>query len=237
MRLPPITRSLTVAAAAFGIYGVVAGVFVKEADFFPASVLNYRVFMAAAGFPIQVLRALFAIVAAGSIIRLLDVFRWETQENLRVSELRWSATIASAMPVFLFMAIATWLSPSCRARDWKPWASVPNRPGAGRSQRSSRRAKISWRAAGARYPGTSLRRSFELAQFPSRSTARCSGGARAREPHGGRGGGYSCPGAGTRGIGGIPPADGKAGSRCRNRRARHAHDEPTDCRAIVRRPN
>ena len=86
----------------FSSMAYVAGVFVQEADFFPASVLNYRVFTAAAGFPIQVLRALCAIVAAGSIIRMLDVFRWETQENLRISELR-CATIASAMPVFLFM--------------------------------------------------------------------------------------------------------------------------------------
>jgi PAS domain S-box-containing protein len=103
MRLSSVAGNLTVAAAAFLVYGAVSGLIVREADFFPASMLNYRVFMAVAGFPPQVLRALCAIAAAGSIIRMLDVFRWETQENLRVSELR-CATIASAMPVFLFMA-------------------------------------------------------------------------------------------------------------------------------------
>lgn len=102
MRLPSVRRSLIVAAATFLVYAVLAGVFVKEAGFFPASVFNYRVFTAWAGFPIQVLRAVCAVVAAGSIIRMLDVFRWESQENLRISELR-CATIASTMPVFLFM--------------------------------------------------------------------------------------------------------------------------------------
>ena len=102
MRLTSVTRNLTVAAATFLVYGGLAGLFVTKADFFPASILNYRAFVAVAGFPIQVLRALCAVVAAWSIIRMLDVFRWETQENLRISELR-CATIASAMPVFLFM--------------------------------------------------------------------------------------------------------------------------------------
>lgn len=103
MRLPSVARSLTVAAGTFLVYGGLAGVCVRKAGFFPASVLNYDAFQAVAGFPIQVLRAVCAVVAAWSIIRMLDVFRWETQENLRASELR-CATIASAMPVFLFMA-------------------------------------------------------------------------------------------------------------------------------------
>jgi PAS domain S-box-containing protein len=52
--------------------------------------------------PVQVFRALCAVVAAGSIIYVLDIFRWETREALRISELR-CATIASTIPVFLFM--------------------------------------------------------------------------------------------------------------------------------------
>jgi len=103
MRLYSVTRNLTIAAATFLIYGVFAGLFVKKAGFFPATILNYENFISLTGLPIQLFRALCAVVVTWSVVRMLDVFRWETQETLRVSELR-CATIASAMPVFLFMA-------------------------------------------------------------------------------------------------------------------------------------
>jgi len=102
MGLYSITRNLTIAAATFVAYGVFAGVFVRKADFFPASILNYETFTSLTGLPVQIFRAICAVVAAWSIIRVLDIFRWESHEALRVSEAR-CATIASAMPVFLFM--------------------------------------------------------------------------------------------------------------------------------------
>ncbi len=103
MRLYSVTRNLTIAAATFLVYGVFAGLFVHKADFFPATILNYENFISLTGLPVQLFRTVCAIVAAWSVIRMLDVFRWETQEALRVSEVR-CATVASAMPVFLFMA-------------------------------------------------------------------------------------------------------------------------------------
>ncbi len=103
MRLYSIARNLEIAAATFVVYGVFAGVFVRKAGFFPATVFNYETFTAVTGLPVQLFRALCAVVTAWSVVRMLDVFRWETQEALRISELR-CATIASAMPVFLFMA-------------------------------------------------------------------------------------------------------------------------------------
>ena len=102
MGLHSVTRDLAIGAATFVAYGVFAGLFVRKADFFPASILNYETFTSLAGLPVQVFRAICAVVAAWSIIRVLDVFRWESHEALRVSEAR-CATIASAMPVFLFM--------------------------------------------------------------------------------------------------------------------------------------
>ncbi|MCL5278722.1 MAG: PAS domain-containing sensor histidine kinase [Planctomycetes bacterium] len=97
-----VRRDLAIAATTFAVYGVLAGLCVKKADFFPAAILNYETFTLLTGLPVQVFRAAFAIIAAWSIIRVLDVFRWETREALRLSETR-CATIASAMPVFLFM--------------------------------------------------------------------------------------------------------------------------------------
>jgi len=102
MGLHSITRNLAIAAATFLVYGIVAGLFVRGGSFFPASILNYETFTAVTGLPVQIFRAICAVIAAWSIIRVLDVFRWETQEALRISELR-CATIASAIPVFLFM--------------------------------------------------------------------------------------------------------------------------------------
>jgi PAS domain S-box-containing protein len=102
MGLYSITRNLTVAAATFVTYGILAGLIVRKADFFPARILNYETFTSLTGLPVQIFRAACAVVAAWSIIRVLDVFRWESHEALRISETR-CATIASAMPVFLFM--------------------------------------------------------------------------------------------------------------------------------------
>jgi len=102
MKLYSVTGNLAIAAATFLVYGVLAGVFVKKADFFPATVLNYESFLSVTAVPVQVFRAVCAVIAAWSIIRVLDIFRWESQEALRISELR-CATIAGAMPVFLFM--------------------------------------------------------------------------------------------------------------------------------------
>ena len=101
-KLQSVTRGLDVAAVTFLVYGVLAGVVVKKAGFFPASILNYETFSALVGMPVQIFRALCAVMAAGSIIFVLDIFRWETREALRISELR-CATIASTIPVFLFM--------------------------------------------------------------------------------------------------------------------------------------
>lgn len=102
MGLRSITRNLAIAGVTFLVYSVLAGLFVRKAGFFPASILNYEVFIALTGFPVQIMRAVCAVVMAWSLIRILDVFRWETREALRISELR-CATVASAMPVFLFM--------------------------------------------------------------------------------------------------------------------------------------
>ncbi len=102
MGLRSVTRNLAIAAAAFVAYGVFAGLVVREAGFFPARVLNYGTFTSLTGLPVQIFRAACAVLVAWSLIRVLDIFRWETQEALRISELR-GVTITATIPVFLFM--------------------------------------------------------------------------------------------------------------------------------------
>lgn len=101
-KLPAATRDLRLAAITFILYMVFAGLVVKEASFFPATFLNYTHFMIIFHVPVQIFRAVCAIILAYSNTKLLSIFRWETREILRKSELRCS-TITSAAPIILFV--------------------------------------------------------------------------------------------------------------------------------------
>ena len=101
-KLPAATRKLQLAAIAFILYTIFAGLIVKEASFFPASFLNYTLFQSIFNVPVQILRAVCAIILAYSMTKLLSIFRWETLEALRRSELRCN-TIASVAPIILFV--------------------------------------------------------------------------------------------------------------------------------------
>jgi PAS domain S-box-containing protein len=102
MHLPVVTANLKISGVTFVLYGVLAGLIVKKADFFAANFLNYDTFEATVGAPVQIFRAICAIVLAGSTTYVLSVFRWETQEALRKSELR-CGTVASVAPIILFV--------------------------------------------------------------------------------------------------------------------------------------
>ncbi|MHC5098262.1 MAG: PAS domain-containing protein [Planctomycetota bacterium] len=93
---------LKAAGAAFVFYGVLAGLIVPDADFFPSSVLNYSLFSSGLEIPIQVFRSLCAVVIAYYLIRVLKIFQWETRQTLYNSELRFK-TVVDTAPVILFM--------------------------------------------------------------------------------------------------------------------------------------
>jgi PAS domain S-box-containing protein len=101
-KLQGAIRNLQICAITFMFYAVFAGFIVKEADFWPASFLNYPLFESVFGVKVQIFRALCAVVLACSMARLLSIFRWETEEALRRSEQRCS-TIASVVPIILFV--------------------------------------------------------------------------------------------------------------------------------------
>ena len=73
---------LKLATAGFFLYGLFAGVIVPEADFFPAAVFNYSLFYDATGIPVQVFRALCAVIIAYSMVKVLEIFDLETKESL-----------------------------------------------------------------------------------------------------------------------------------------------------------
>jgi PAS domain S-box-containing protein len=58
---------LSVAAVAFLLYGLLLGLVVPAASFFPASVINQDTFLTLLAFPARLLRALLAVVVAGSV--------------------------------------------------------------------------------------------------------------------------------------------------------------------------
>lgn len=85
LHVPQVTRGLMWLGILFGVYAVAAGVIVKPAPFFPASVLNYDNFMQLTGFPVQVLRAVCAFAMAVFICRVLAIFEIETQRKMETA--------------------------------------------------------------------------------------------------------------------------------------------------------
>lgn len=80
------------AAVAFGWYGLVGQLFTHPSPLPPSTYLNEELFLHAFGFPIQLLRAVAAVVIAIFVLRFLRSFEVETQrkiealQNARVEE-------------------------------------------------------------------------------------------------------------------------------------------------------
>lgn len=70
------------AAIAFIWYGVVGQSFTRTSQLFPSNFINHILFMELFGFPVQLLRALAAVVVAFFVIRFLRSFEVEIQRQL-----------------------------------------------------------------------------------------------------------------------------------------------------------
>lgn len=84
--MPAFGRDMLIAAIAFGLYGGIGQLFASPSIIFPSSFINSSIFIQLFGFPIQVFRALMALVAAVSIIHSLRAF--EVENNSRIEALR-----------------------------------------------------------------------------------------------------------------------------------------------------
>jgi len=71
-----------VAGAAFIAYGVLGGLVVPRAEWFPASVISQEGFLDTFQIPVQLLRAFCAVLVASAVIHLLKVFHWEGLQRL-----------------------------------------------------------------------------------------------------------------------------------------------------------
>jgi len=88
MKLKEVSRELRLAAGSFFLYGFFAALIVPDGGFFPASALNYTRFSGLVGIPVQVFRTLCAIVMAYSMMRMLSLFDYETQEAIKQTAYR-----------------------------------------------------------------------------------------------------------------------------------------------------
>jgi signal transduction histidine kinase len=79
-------RDVAIAAIAFGIYGGIGQLFGSPSSLFPSNYLNSGIFLDWFGFPIQLLRAGVAMIAAIFIIHSLRVF--EVENRRRIESLR-----------------------------------------------------------------------------------------------------------------------------------------------------
>ncbi len=75
---------VTLAAVAFWVYGMVGQLFASPSRLFPSTVINTATFLEWFGFPVQLLRAAMACMAAIFIVRSLRAFEFETTRQLEV---------------------------------------------------------------------------------------------------------------------------------------------------------
>jgi two-component system sensor histidine kinase UhpB len=79
-------RDLTIAALALALYGVVGQSFSRPSEIFPSQYVNTALFLRVTGFPIQLFRAIVAVVVAISMIRVLRALEVENQQRLDAAE-------------------------------------------------------------------------------------------------------------------------------------------------------
>lgn len=76
-----LANSMTLVAIGFGVYGITQ-LFVPVIDMFPARWINSDVFLSNMGFPIQLIRAIMALVVMGGMLRAVTLVERERQTQL-----------------------------------------------------------------------------------------------------------------------------------------------------------
>lgn len=67
----------------FLVYGILGGLVVSKANFFPSNWVNTDSFLSVVHIPVQVFRAICAIIIAWAICRMLGIFNWEMKIKLQ----------------------------------------------------------------------------------------------------------------------------------------------------------
>ncbi|ABR49370.1 integral membrane sensor signal transduction histidine kinase [Alkaliphilus metalliredigens QYMF] len=70
-------------AIAFGVYGVLAGVVVKNKQIFPSNIINRENFFNLFGFPVELGRGISAIIITILFVSVIKVFQWEINKKIK----------------------------------------------------------------------------------------------------------------------------------------------------------
>jgi len=91
---PWLRVACRVAGVSFLIYGLVGGLVLPTLPVFPADRLNQDSFLAAFGVPVQVVRALCAVLVAGAVFYILRIFDLESRFRLEKTLAKSEAALA-----------------------------------------------------------------------------------------------------------------------------------------------
>lgn len=78
-----VKKYFQMSSLSFFIYGILGGLIVPSGDFFPSNWLNTESFFAVVKIPVQVFRAVCAIISAYSVTKILTIFDWDMREVLQ----------------------------------------------------------------------------------------------------------------------------------------------------------
>lgn len=97
--MPEFGRMLLYAALAILVYGVLGQTTTRPTPLFPTNVWNSVIFWQVTGFPIQLFRAIAAILMALTVIRALRIFEVESEQKLAAAQVARLAAQQEALAV------------------------------------------------------------------------------------------------------------------------------------------
>lgn len=78
-----VRRYFFMAAVSIGVYGLLEGTLMPEADNLPSFITKQACFMSIAGIPLQVFHAVCASLLTWSVWKILGIFNWEIRKKLQ----------------------------------------------------------------------------------------------------------------------------------------------------------
>jgi diguanylate cyclase (GGDEF)-like protein len=64
-------------------YGIFGGLIVRKWDYFPSNLINYESFFSITHIPVQIFRALIAIIIALTVNGIITIFNWEQRKKIK----------------------------------------------------------------------------------------------------------------------------------------------------------
>jgi len=83
LKLLKVKKYFFWASLSFLVYGILGGLLVPKGDFFPSNWVNTDSFLLVVRIPVQVFRAICAIIIAWAVCGILRIFNWEMVEKLQ----------------------------------------------------------------------------------------------------------------------------------------------------------